>query len=168
MLHPVGSGTSCVEDCFGNLGSLDLSGPPCIPLGCGLTEGVTGGCDLLCDSLVDGKRCDTLLDEPCPYDLPKLYELDLGVTDLLTVSASSTLVHCVNEIGGDGCLSSDDLIDESESGLVQLVQVVDLSSRSNGFPGSLPVGLTDVDTVTAHLTLYEFPSNSWESDSLRH
>ena len=167
VLHPVGTGTSGEHEHVGCLCPLDLLGPPCVPLGLGLAEGVAGLGDFLSDSLVDGERCDALLDEPGPDVLPEFDEFDLGVADLLAVSASGTFVDRVDELGRDGYLPSEDLVHESKTSLVELVEVVDLSSCGDRLPGGLSVSLADVDTVTAHLTLDQLPGDPGEVDRLR-
>ena len=71
------------------------------------------------------------------------------MADDLTVSTSGTFVHGVDELGGECDLPLQDLVLETDSGLVELGDVVDLSPGGDGLPRSLVVCLAHIDTVSA-------------------
>ena len=149
VLHPVGSSASSEEDDVGGHGPLDLGGPPGVPLGGGLAVGVVALGDLCGHSLVGGEGSGAVLDDPGPHVLPEVHQVDLGVAHDLAVPAAGALVHGVDELGAQADLSSQQAVQCSGSDLVELVDVVDLSSGGDGLPGGLVVRLADVDAVSA-------------------
>ena len=105
--------------------------------------------DLRGHSLVGGQGSGAVGDDPGPHLFPEIHQVDLGVADDLAVSAAGALVHGVDELGAEGGLPSEETVQGAGPGLVQLVDVVDLSPRGDGLPGGLVVGLAHVDAVSA-------------------
>ena len=104
--------------------------------------------------------------DPGPHVLPEVDQVDLGVADDLAVPASGALVHGVNELGAQGDLSAQEPVEGPGADLVQLVDVVDLSSGRDGLPGGLVVGLAHVDAVSALQAGGQDLLHAGESDEL--
>ena len=149
VLHPVGSGAPGEEDDVRRVAPLDLRRPPGIPLGGGLAVGVVDLFDLGRHALVGGEGSGAVLDDPGPHVLPEVHQADLGVAHDLAVAAAGALVHGVDELGAQGDLPAHQAVKGAGSGLVELVDVVDLTAGGDGLPGGLVVRLADVDAVSA-------------------
>ena len=122
--------------------------------------------DLGGHSLVGGEGSGAVLDDPGPHVLPEVDQVDLGVADDLAVPASGALVHGVHELGAEGDLPLEESVEGAGAGLVQLVDVIDLPSGGHGLPGSLVVGLADVDAVSALQACGEHLLHAGELDEL--
>ena len=167
VLHSVGSGAPGEEDHIGDLGALDIGGPPGIPLGGVLPVGVVELVDALAHVLVGGEGSFAVLDDPGPHVLPEVDQVDLGVADDLAVPAPGALVHGIDELGAEGDLSAEKAVEGSGADLVQLVDVVDLSPGGDGLPRSLVVGLADIDAVSTLQAGCENFLDTGEFDELR-
>ena len=160
LLLPEGSGASCVEDDVGDVVLGDLLRPPVSPVVLVSAVGVVVLLDAELHGLVGAEGSDTVLDEPGPDGLPKLYEGDLGVADCFAVSAAGTFVDGVHEVGVESDLPFHGFVEGSAD--VDLVEVVDLSPGGDGFPRSLNVGLADGNAVSALYAGGQFLFDVWE------